>query len=61
MVKHMKLGDLVMPRDVITCWNSTYDMVKFALEFRTAIDMMSATSGALRHYVLTDEEWEIVA
>ena len=30
-----------MPRDVVTHWNSTYDMLLFALDFHPAIDSMT--------------------
>ncbi|KIY60870.1 hypothetical protein CYLTODRAFT_314020, partial [Cylindrobasidium torrendii FP15055 ss-10] len=35
---HLALPLLLIPRDVRTCWNSTYDMLEFALAHRSAID-----------------------
>lgn len=49
-----------MPRDVTTRWNSTYDMLKFALEFRTALDTIAGERDMkLRKYELNDAEWVI--
>ena len=50
----------MMPRDVSTRWNSTYDMLLFALDFRPAIDSMTATRElGLRKYELNAEEWSV--
>lgn len=50
-----------MPRDVATRWNSTYDLLAFALEYRTAIDdIAGARDLGLRKYELKEEEWNIV-
>ena len=55
-----QLSHRIMPRDVSTCWNSTYDMVEFAVEYRTAIDTMTAARDLdLRRYELIPEEWKI--
>lgn len=45
-----------MPRDVATRWNSTFDMLNFAVDYRKAIDIMTAVRD-LRKYELDDEEW----
>lgn len=48
-----------MPRDVRTRWNSTYDMLQFALQYRAAIDDIVGNKTAnLRQYELDEEEWE---
>ena len=31
----------VSPRDVSTCWNSTFDMLEFALSYREALDNLT--------------------
>ena len=50
-----------MPRDVATQWNSTFDMLAFALQYRVAIDNITGNKTAsLRQYELSDEEWRIV-
>ncbi|KIM40436.1 hypothetical protein M413DRAFT_54247, partial [Hebeloma cylindrosporum] len=49
-----------MPRDVSTRWNSTFDMVNFAIDYRTAIDAITSNRDLnLRKYELADEEWII--
>lgn len=49
-----------MPRDVATRWNSTYDMLDFAVKYRSAIDKITGDKTAnLRKYELDDDEWMI--
>jgi hypothetical protein len=48
----------MMPRDVSTRWNSTYDMLEFALEYRTALNTMTADRDMkLRQFELSKKEW----
>jgi hypothetical protein len=56
-----KLTDRMIPRDVSTRWNSTYEMVSFAYKYRAAIDKLTAEREMKLHdYELSSEEWEIV-
>jgi hypothetical protein len=49
-----------MPRDVATHWNSTYDMLNFAVDYRKAIEHVTLDlKNDLRKYKLTDIEWQI--
>lgn len=49
-----------MPRDVTTRWNSTYDMLLFALVYQPAIDALTGDRQlSLRKYELDDNEWVI--
>jgi hypothetical protein len=52
----------MMPRDVSTRWNSTFDMVEFAINYRSAIDAMTSNRELnLRKCELADDEWEVAA
>ncbi|KAG6804809.1 hypothetical protein H0H92_002278, partial [Tricholoma furcatifolium] len=39
---HHGLNKRLIPRDVRTRWNSTFDMVKMAVEYRVAVDAITA-------------------
>jgi hypothetical protein len=60
-----KLEDLgfkarMMPRDVSTRWNLTYDMLQFALDYRIPIDEITSNRELnLRKYELQDDEWAV--
>ena len=41
MLSTHALSEHMMPWDVSTCWNSTYDMLEFAIEYCAAIDAMT--------------------
>jgi hypothetical protein len=50
----------MMPRDVSTRWNSTFDMLRFAVEYREALDTITAERNMkLRDYELGRDEWNI--
>ena len=52
----------MMPRDVSTRWNSTFDMLDFAIQYRPAIDTMTAARDfGLRQYELVPAEWKIAS
>lgn len=54
----LKLPQRNMPRDVQTRWNSTYDMLRFALKYKKAVNIMTQTRElGLRRYELSPEEW----
>ena len=60
-----KLKDLglkvhMMPCDVSTCWNSTFNMLNFTLDYRVPIDEFTSNCDLnLRKYELQDEEWVV--
>ena len=50
-----------MPRDVATRWNSTFDLLEYALKHRKAVDLlMQRRELGLRKFELCDNEWVIV-
>jgi hypothetical protein len=50
----------MMPRDVLTRWNSTYDMLEFAVDNREALDAITGNQKMkLRNFELSEEDWEI--
>lgn len=50
-----------MPRDVRTRWNSTYDMLTFAYDYRDAINNITANREMkLREYEIDEDEWSII-
>jgi hypothetical protein len=59
-LERMALASRKMPRDVSTRWNSSFDMLKFALEYREAIDELTSNKIAgLRQFELNEGEWGI--
>ncbi|GLB44048.1 hypothetical protein LshimejAT787_1502320 [Lyophyllum shimeji] len=57
-----ELTDRLIPRDVSTRWNSTFDMLNTALEYRKAVDAMTNDrANGLRDYELSRQEWKIAA
>ena len=60
MLGVLGLSVRMMPRDVSTRWNSTFDMLDFALNYRLAIDSITSTRELnLRKYELQDNEWAV--
>jgi hypothetical protein len=58
VLENLALNPRIMPRDVSTRWNSTYDMVEFATEYRAALDIMTADRDMnLRKFELSKKEW----
>jgi len=55
------LSSRLIPCDVKTRWNSTYDMLKMAIQYRCAIDDLTADkSMKLRQFKLDDNDWVII-
>jgi hypothetical protein len=62
VLKTLALSPRMMPRDVSTRWNSTYDMVEFTTEYRAALDIMTADCDMkLRQFELSKKEWSMVS
>ena len=59
-LEELGLNVCIMPRDVSTRWNSTFNMLDFAINYRTALDAMTSNRDlSLRKYELEDNEWAI--
>lgn len=51
----------LIPWDVVTRWNSTHDMMVFAIKYRIAIDDITADKSLkLRKFELDDSDWQII-
>ena len=49
-----------MPRDVATHWNSTFNLLEYALKHQKAIDLVTQWRElGLRKFELTDHEWTV--
>jgi hypothetical protein len=60
MLEKLKLEVVKMPCDVRTRWNSTFDMLRFALKYHTAVDDITGNKASnLRQYELGDNKWKI--
>ena len=60
VLDELELDARMMPRDVSTRWNLTFDMLKFSIEYRRAIDAITAErTMKLRDYELGREEWKV--
>ena len=59
-LEELLLRQRMMPRDVTTRWNSTFDMLDFAVEYREVLDSITGNQRMkLRQYELTEEDWVI--
>lgn len=54
------LSKRLIPRDVKTRWNSTYDMLNVAVQYRAAVDTVcAARAHGLRAFELSSDDWAI--
>ena len=61
ILKDLSKPQTLMPRDVSTRWNSTFDMLDYALEHQEAVDAVTQRRDlGLRRYELEDNEWVIL-
>jgi hypothetical protein len=57
----MKLTEKLMPQDVRTRWNSTFDMLDFAITHAKALDQLTGDrNNNLRAFELSAGKWTIV-
>jgi hypothetical protein len=60
ILRDLKTAENMIPRDVTTRWNSTFDMLDFAVEHITAINTITADRDMkLRQYELSENDWGI--
>ena len=60
MLNELGLNSHMMPRDVTTCWNSTYDMLEFALSFWEVLNTITGEiEMKLRKYEMDGNVWEV--
>ena len=60
ILNELNLASRIIPRDVSTRWNSTFDMLDFEILYHEAIDTMTANHLLkLQQFELDNEEWEI--
>ncbi|KIM35200.1 hypothetical protein M413DRAFT_46116, partial [Hebeloma cylindrosporum] len=58
VLKSLLLAPCMMPRDIATHWNLTYDMLEFANEYHAALNVMTADHDMnLRKFELSKKEW----
>ncbi|KAG1839908.1 hypothetical protein DFJ58DRAFT_644076, partial [Suillus subalutaceus] len=58
----LQMTPMNMPRDVCTCWNSTFDMLDNAVVHWEAIDTVTQRHDlGLRKFELVDSDWEIAS
>ena len=51
----------MMPRDVATRWNYTYEMLNFTYNYRDTYNKLCANRNMkMRKYEIEDYKWEIV-
>jgi hypothetical protein len=57
----LSLDPKVIPRDVRTRWNATYDMLAEAYKYKTAVNKITEMREMkLRKYEIEAHEWEVV-
>ena len=60
VLRELKLPERMMPRDVKTRWNSTLDMLDFAVQYIPAIDTITGDRDMkLRQYELSKDDWDM--
>ena len=57
----LSLDTRMIPRDVHTCWNATYDMLDFSYDYKEAINQITdRRKMKLRDYEIEPHEWDTI-
>jgi hypothetical protein len=60
VLRELEVAERMMPRDIRTRWNSTFDMLDFAVENIAAINNITSNHDMkLRLYELSEDDWGI--
>jgi hypothetical protein len=60
VLRELKVPERMIPRDVKTRWNSTFDMLDFAVEHITPINTITADRDMkLRQYEMSEDDWDM--
>ncbi|KAE9397309.1 hypothetical protein BT96DRAFT_823537, partial [Gymnopus androsaceus JB14] len=60
-VANTEFKNHVLPRDVATHWNSTYNMLSAFIKMKSAVvDFLDCASNGFADYALSSEEWEAI-
>jgi hypothetical protein len=60
VLEDLQLDKCMMPRDVTTHWNSTFDMLDFVIQYQTALHAITSNLDLdLQHYKLDWGEWRM--
>ena len=58
ILNDLELAERMMPRDVSTRWNSTFNMLNFAIKHIAAINTITGDCDMkLRQYELSEDDW----
>jgi hypothetical protein len=61
ILEDLSLKARVIPHDIRTCWNTTYDMLDFTYQYRKAINKITDIwDMKLRVYEIEAHKWEII-
>ena len=60
ILKHLEMDNRIMPHDVSTCWNLTYNMLAFAIDYRDTLVVITGEKDMkLWRYEMNKGEWAI--
>ena len=58
ILKNLKLKDRIMPCNVLTWWNLTYEMLQFAIKYHNALNKITGEKELNLHaYEMDNKEW----